>query len=93
MDKFSTLASPHCRNFISRSKRFLRSGMGTIMALKDHSTFKFVHSSRFLGQSKDKVFVFKMFVGLPSSGVKLVKKLQVGVIWKIHVLCLTMLNV
>ena len=38
-----------------------------------HYAFKFVHGSRFPGQSKDKVFVFKMFVDLPSSGVKLVK--------------------
>jgi hypothetical protein len=27
MDKFSVLASPNCRNFVSGSKRFLRSGM------------------------------------------------------------------
>ena len=81
MDKFSTLASPNCRNFVSGSKRFVRSGMGTmdsIMALKDHSAFKFVHGSRFPGQSKDKVFVFKMSVDLPGSGVELVKRMQVG---------------
>jgi hypothetical protein len=62
MDKFSTLASPNCRNFVSDSKRFLRSRMGTmdsIMTLKDYSSFKYVHASRFPGQSKDKVFVFQ----------------------------------
>ena len=58
MDKFNTFASQNCRNLISRSKHFLRSGMGTmdsIMALKDQFAFKFVHGSRFLGQSKDKM--------------------------------------
>jgi hypothetical protein len=81
MDKFNTLASPNCRNFVSGSKRFLRSGMETmdnIMAFKDHSAFKFVHGSRFPGQSKDKVFVLKMFVDISSSGMELVKKMQVG---------------
>jgi hypothetical protein len=78
MDKFNTLASPNCCNFVSGSKFFLRSGMRTmdsIMALKDHSAFKFVHGSRFPGQSNDKVFVFKMSVDLPGSGVKLVKRM------------------
>jgi hypothetical protein len=79
MDKFNTFASPNCRNFVSGSKHFLRSGMGnmdSIMALKDHSAFKFIHGSRFPGQSKDKGFVFKMSVDLPSSGVELVKRMQ-----------------
>ena len=48
------------------------------MALKDHYAFKFVHGSRFRGKSKDKLFVLKMFVDLPHSGVKLVKRMQVG---------------
>ena len=48
------------------------------MTLKDHSTFKFVHGSRFPRKSKDKVFVFKMFVDPLGSGVELVKKIQVG---------------
>ena len=81
MDKFSTLASPNCRNFVSGSKRFVRSGMSTmdsIMALKDQSSFKYVHANRFPGQSKDKVFVFKMSVDLPGSGVDLVERMQEG---------------
>ena len=63
MDKFSTLASPNCCNFILGSKRFVRSRMGTmdsIMAFKDHSGFKYIRGSRFLRQSKNKVFVSKM---------------------------------
>ena len=44
-DNFNTLASLNCRNFVSGSKRFVRSGMGTmdsIMAFKDHLDFKYV---------------------------------------------------
>ena len=80
MNKFNTLASPNCRNFVSGSKRFVRSRMAmidSIMALKDHPGFKYVHGSKFPGQSKDKVFVFKMSVDLPGSGVDLVKRMQV----------------
>ena len=50
INKFITPASPNCCNFISGSKRFVRSGMDmmdSIMALKDHSGFKYVHDSRF----------------------------------------------
>ena len=94
MDKFSIFASPNFCNFVSGSKRFVRTGMGTmdsIMALKDHSTFKFVHGNWFPGQSKDKVFVFKMSIDLPSSGVELVKRMQVGGgTWITLGLCLTM---
>ena len=39
------------------------------------------------------MFVFKMFVDLPGSGVELVKKMQVGENLRIHGLCLTMSNV
>jgi hypothetical protein len=80
-DNFSTFASANCRNFGFGSKRFLCSGiiiMDSIMALKDHFAFKFVHSSWFLGQSKDKVFIFKMFVDLLGSDVELVKRMQVS---------------
>jgi hypothetical protein len=71
MDKFSTLASPNCRNFVAGFKHFIRSGMGSldsIMALKNHYEFQYVYDSRFPRQSKDKVFVFKMYVDLAGSG-------------------------
>jgi hypothetical protein len=42
------------------------------------SKFKFVHGNRFLGQSKDKLFVYKVFVDLPGNGLILVKQIQVG---------------
>ena len=50
MNKSSTLTSPNCRNFVSDSKRFVRSKMSmmdSIITLKDHSGFKYVHDSRF----------------------------------------------
>ena len=47
------------------------------MTLKDHYAFQFVHGSRFPGQSKDKVLIFKMSVDLPGSGMELVKMMQV----------------
>jgi len=47
--------------------------MDSMMELKDHSIIKYVEDSRFLGQSKDEVIVFKMFMGLVGSGVDLVK--------------------
>jgi hypothetical protein len=78
MDTFSTLASPNRRNFVSRSRHFVCSGMGTMdsmMALKDHSVFKYVHGNRFHGQSK--VFVFKMSMDLSRRSVDLVKNMQV----------------
>ena len=81
MDKFSPLTSPNCRNFVSGSKRFVRSGMETmdsIMTLEDHSIFEYIHDSRFPRQSKDKVFIFKKSVDLPSNGVEFVKIMQVG---------------
>lgn len=64
-DKFNTLASPNCRNFVLGSKHSLfifRSGMRTmesIMTFKDHDAFKFIHGSQFPRRSKDKVFIFQ----------------------------------
>ena len=83
MDKFSTLAFPNCHNFVYGSKRFVRSGMGTmdsIMAFKDHSTFKFIHGSRFPRKSKDKVFFLDVhsLIDLPDSGVELKKNATRG---------------
>lgn len=52
--------------------------MNSIMAFKDHSTFKFVHGSRFLGQSKDKVFVLKMSLDLVGNGMEFVRRMHVG---------------
>jgi hypothetical protein len=50
MDKFITLTSHNCRNFLSRSKGFVYSGMDmidSIMTLINHLGFKLVHGSKF----------------------------------------------
>jgi hypothetical protein len=52
--------------------------MDNTMDLKEKSKFVFIHKNKFPGQSKGKVFVFKMSVDCPSSGVDLVKRMQVG---------------
>lgn len=73
LDKCSTLDFPNCHDFLAGSKRFVRSGMdimNSIMALKDHYSFKYICVSRFLGQSKDKMFIFKILVDILESGVK-----------------------
>jgi len=97
MDKFNTLAFPNSRNFAFGLQHFMCSIMVLgfrVMTLKYHYAFQFVHGRWFKGQSKDKVFVFKMFVDLPSIGVELVKRVQVGGrTWIILGLCLTMSNV
>lgn len=67
MDKLMTSASPNCRSFVSRSKRFVQNGRGImdiIMVLKDHSSLSTSNNCS-PGQSEDKVFVFKIFVNLP----------------------------
>lgn len=69
MDKFSTLASSKICNFLLGSKRFVH---------KDYSSFKYIHGSMFMGQLKDKVFVFKMSLDLTRIGVDLVKRIYVG---------------
>jgi len=48
------------------------------MMLKDHSSFKYVYGSRFMGQSKDKICVFKMSIDLPRSRMDLIECMQVG---------------
>ena len=81
MDKFNTLASLNCRNFVFGLKCFVHSEiriMNSIMAFKDHSAFRFAHDSRFAWQSKDKVFVFKMSLDLACNNMEFVKRMHVG---------------
>ena len=50
MNRFSTLTSSNCHNFVSNLKHFVCSGMDTmdsIMALKDHLGFKCVQVPKF----------------------------------------------
>ena len=46
------------------------------MAMKMYTLIEYIHSNFFLGQSKDKVYVFKMLEDGPKSGVDLVKRMQ-----------------
>ncbi len=81
MDSFAPLASPNCRNLVAGSRKVFKPNLGpidSIMALKSNNNFKFVHDNRFPGQSKGKVFIFKMSVDLPGSGVDLVRRMQAG---------------
>jgi hypothetical protein len=67
MDKFSTFSSLNYHICVSRSKYFVRSGMGiidSILAFKDHSDFQYNHDNIFHDQIKVKVLVFKMSVDL-----------------------------
>lgn len=48
------------------------------MVLTKNFKFKYVHDNHSLGQSKDKVFVFMMYVDLVGNGVDHVKRMQCG---------------
>jgi hypothetical protein len=50
----------------------------SIMAMKTYTTIEYVHGNVFPGQGKDKVYVFKMLVDGPGSGVDLIKRMQPG---------------
>lgn len=79
MDKFKPLASSNCCTFVPCSNFLVQSVMGTmnsIMALTYQYGFNSIHGSRFLGQSKDKAFVFKMSLNIPTNGVEFLKCMQ-----------------
>jgi hypothetical protein len=79
LDKFEHLSSPNLRNTISLSKSSGKRGeYDSIMAMKRFTRIKYIHSNIFPGQGKDKVYVFKMLVDGPRSGVDLVKCMQPG---------------
>jgi hypothetical protein len=76
LDKFEHLSSPNLWNMISL---FRSSGKGraydSIMAMKRYSTIEYIHNNIFSGQGQDKVYIFKMLVDKPESGVDLVKRM------------------
>jgi hypothetical protein len=76
IDKFEHLSSPNLWNMISL---FRSSGKGraydSIMAMKRYSTIEYIHNNIFSGQGQDKVYIFKMLVDKPESGVDLVKRM------------------
>jgi hypothetical protein len=81
LDKYKYMSSPSIKNDVNSLRYIRRYGiMDGITLLRGCSNWPYVQESMFLGQGSDsnKVFVFKMFeVGL-SSGVDLVKRIQLG---------------
>jgi hypothetical protein len=77
LDKFEHLNFPNLRNIISLSRSGGKGGAyDNIMAMKRFTTILNIHGNIFPGQSKDRVYVFKMLVDGPRSGVDLVKRMQ-----------------
>jgi hypothetical protein len=77
LEKFEILSSSNVRNMITS----LRSGgkeraYDSIMIMKRYVTIEYIHGNVFPGQGREKVYVFKMLVDGPKSGVDLVKHMQ-----------------
>jgi hypothetical protein len=78
-NKFEQLSSPNLRNTISLSRSGGKRGAyDSIMVMQRYTTIEYIHGNVFLGQGKNKVYVFKMLVDEPESGVDLVKCTQPG---------------
>jgi len=79
MDRFQYLSSPSIRNVISSFRSNNQGGViDNIMTMKKESKFEYIHDSVFPGQGKEKVYIFKMLIEGPGSGVDLVKCMQPG---------------
>jgi hypothetical protein len=77
LDKFEHLSSPNLWNMISLCRSGSKRGAyDSIMAMQKYTTIEYIHANVFPGQGNDKVYVFKMFVDGPGSGVDLVKRMQ-----------------
>jgi hypothetical protein len=79
LEKFEILSSSNVRNMITS----LRSGgkeraYDSIMIMKRYVTIEYIHGNVFPGQGREKVYVFKMLVDGPKSGVDLIKHMQPG---------------
>jgi len=77
MDCFQYLSSPSIQNIISSFHSNNRGGViDNIMTMTKKSKFEFIHDSLFLGQGKEKVYIFKMLTEGLGSEVDLVKRMQ-----------------
>ena len=77
LDKFEHLSSPNLRNTILLFRSGGKGGAyGNIMAIKRYTMIEYIQGNVFLGQDKDKVYVFKMLEDGPGSSVDLVKRMQ-----------------
>jgi hypothetical protein len=73
LDKFEHLSSPNLWNMISLSRSGgKREEYDSIMAMKRFTRIEYIHGNVFPGQGKDKVYIFKMLVDRPRSGVDLI---------------------
>ena len=79
MDRFQYLSSPSIRNIISSFRSNNQGGIiDNIMTMKRESKFEFTHDNIFLGQGKEKVYIFKMLTEGPGSGMDLVRRMQLA---------------
>jgi hypothetical protein len=79
LDKFEHLSTPNLQNTISLSRSGGKRGAyDSIMAMQRYTSIEYIHANVFSSQGKDKVYVFKMLVDGPGSGVDLVKRMQPG---------------
>ena len=79
MDRFQVLSSPNIRNVISSFRLNNRGDViDYIMTMKKESKFEFIHDSIFVGQGKEKVYIFKVLTEGLGSGVDLVRRMQTG---------------
>jgi hypothetical protein len=77
LDKFEHLSSPNLHNTISLSRSDGKRGeYDSIMAMQRFIRIEYIHGNDFPGQGKNKVYIFKMLVDGPGSGVDLVKRMQ-----------------
>jgi hypothetical protein len=94
LDKFEHLSSPNLQNTISLSRSSgKKRAYDSIMAMQRYTTIEYIHSNIFLGQGKDKVYVFKMLVDGPGSGVDSLSICSQEEIWRMCGSCLTMSSV
>jgi hypothetical protein len=79
LNKLEILNSPYVRNIITSFGSASKGGVfDSIMSMKRYTTIEYIHGNVFLRQGKEKVYVFKMLVDRPGSGLDLVKHMQLG---------------
>ena len=82
LEKWSMLNTPSVKNMIRDARVHCGDGgyIDNILKLKKTSTYDYIHDNRFPGQGsmKDIVYLFKMSIVGPQSGIDLVRRMQEG---------------
>jgi hypothetical protein len=80
MDKFCMLSSSNVRNIIAsfRAGAKGKEEIDRILEMERVAKMEYIHDSIFPGQGQDKVYLFKMLVDGPRSGVDRVHRMQPG---------------